>query len=215
MGPVRPPYVKTVPFEECCRIQYSFLLKTEEVVATKDIAANTWIDASSPLWNFHGHTQNSDYAMWRSKLVHSFNEYKEASESVMAHSSTLSPRFHPPMTQDYWIELMWFTNCWRSMLSSSSAVVSVVNGSKFNHSCDANLHVWVDHTQFRCRTVRDISAGEILTVSYLGNKMKETALEDRRERLMNWHFKCMCDRCEIEETLLDIISMLEREDLGH
>jgi len=215
MGPVRPKYVQTVPFEECCRVQYSFLLETDEVVATKDIAADTWIDTSSPIWDFSSSVCYSDYTRWRDELVKSFNRYAEQSESVVAYSNTLSPQFHPPMTRDFWIEQMWLTNSWRSMLTSTRAVVSVVNGSKFNHSCDANLFVYVDHTQLRCRTTRNIRAGESLTVSYLGNKMRETTLDDRRRALINWHFKCTCDRCEVEETVMDMISELEQFEQMH
>jgi hypothetical protein len=211
MGRVKPVYVETVPFEQYCKIRYSFLLETEEVVAIKDIPTNTWIDASSPLWTFVNNWSQSDYAQWRQDLVASFNRYVAQSECLVAHSNGLSPPFRPPMTRDYWIEQMWRTNSWQSKLQTKQEVVSVVNGSKFNHSCDANLYVYVDHTQFRCRTIGNIRAGDILTVSYLGNKMQDISLDDRRDSLMNWNFKCTCTRCEVEETVLDMISQLEHE----
>jgi len=71
------------------------------------------------------------YTMWRDDLVTSFNRYVEQSESVVAYSSSLSPRFRPPMTRDYWIEQMWLTKSWQSMLSTTHAVVSVVEEMLF------------------------------------------------------------------------------------
>jgi len=210
MGPVRrkpPEYVETVPFDQCCTVQYSPALDTEEVVAKRDIAVDTWIDGSGPLWNF----DNQAYPDWQSAIVRSFDAYSEQHESEVAYSQNLMPRFHPPMTRAYWIEQMWKTNCWESFCDNRHAVTSVANGSKYNHSCDSNLHVHVDHTQFRTRAVRDISEGEALTVSYMGNSPIQETLEERREYLQNWNFLCRCTRCEIEETLMSIVDKLEQE----
>jgi len=200
VGPVRlklPQYLPTVPFEQFCTVQYSPFLETEEVVAKRDIAAGTWIDASAPVWIFD---ENACPDL-RSALVRSFDEYLEQNESEVAHSSHLMPRFHPPMTRAYWIEEIWRTNCWRSFYNTRHTVTSMANGSKYNHPCDSNLHVHVDHTQFRARAVQDISEGEILTVSYMGNAPIKDTLEQRRKYLQNWNFRCMCTRCEIEERL--------------
>jgi len=211
MGPVRRKpveYVPTVPFDQCCIVRYSPFLDTEEVVAKRDIAAGTWIDGSAPVWIF------VDNATPRqSALLSSFNEYAHHNESEIAYSSNLMPQFHPPMTRAYWIEQMWLTNCWKSFWDTRQTVTSVANGSKYNHSCDSNLHVHVDHTQFRARAVCDISEGEILTVSYMGNAPIQQNLEERREYLQNWNFHCMCTRCEIEETLWHVIDQLEQTDL--
>jgi len=92
------------------------------------------------------------------------------------------------------------------------AVTSVANGSKYNQICDLNLHVHTDHTQFRACAVRDISEGEALTVSYMGNDPIQETLEERRKYLQNLDFFCMCTRCEIGETLMYIVDLLEQEE---
>ena len=210
--PRRPPqYVPTVTFDQCCVVQYSPTLDTEEVVAKRDIAAGTWIDSSAAVWRY----DNRAYPDLQTALVRSFNVYAHDNESEVPYSSNLMPRFQPPMTRGHWIEQIYRTNCWTSFWNKHDHVTSMSNGSKYNHSCDQNLHVHTDHTQFRVCAVRDISEGESMTVSYMGNAAIEHALEERRDYLQNWHFHCLCTRCEIEETLLSIVDQLEQEAQSH
>ena len=212
MAPCRPKppvYLPTVPFDQCCIVQYSPFLDTEEVVAKRDIAVDTWIDSSAPLWTVEKHRCRDDL---QNELVRAFDAYSEQHESEVAYSENLMPRFHPPMSRAYWIEQIYRTNSWQSCWDARYTVTSMPNGSKFNHSCDSNLHVHVDHTQFRVRALRNISEGEALTVSYMDNRRIQETLDERREYLQYWNFHCMCTRCEIEETLMSIIDQLELED---
>ena len=63
----------------------------------------------------------------------------------------------------------------------------------FNHSCEPNLvNVWINN-RMEYRTIRDISEGEELSVSYIDIR-QSTAL--RRQTLRNTrYFNCCCARC--------------------
>ena len=214
MGKNKPKQVATMPFEDMCEVKFLPGLGMEGVVAKSDIDVNTCIAVSSPLW-CHCLLLEKSFESTREALLDSFNKYCEQAEAVLAYSSTLSPQFHPPMTRAFWIEEIHRTNCWTSRWNSTCLVTSMPNGSKFNHSCAPNLHVYVDHTQFRVTAVENIASGESMTVSYMGNKMVEQTLEDRREVLIDWDFHCMCTRCVIEETVLHMIDLLERQTMIH
>ena len=73
----------------------------------------------------------------------------------------------------------------------------IPRGSMFNHSCNPNLvksyHGWV----MNFSTVRQVSAGEELCLSYL--KQTNIPVEDRRKTLLDhFGFLCRCVKCERE-----------------
>ncbi|CAJ2500040.1 Uu.00g028930.m01.CDS01 [Anthostomella pinea] len=67
--------------------------------------------------------------------------------------------------------------------------------SRFNHSCDPNLEwqTWVESPWFTARASRKISAGNELTVSYLGGPMSRA--QRQRDLKSGWGFDCACTRC--------------------
>ena len=72
-----------------------------------------------------------------------------------------------------------------------------MKGSAFNHSCLPSAEFYNEGTSLRVRSVRDISAGEEVTISYV--PVTET-LWDRRQALWRqYKFDCECDRCILEE----------------
>lgn len=72
-----------------------------------------------------------------------------------------------------------------------------LKGSAFNHSCLPSAEFYNEGTSLRVRSVRDISAGEEVTISYV--PVTET-LWDRRQALWRqYKFDCECDRCILEE----------------
>lgn len=74
--------------------------------------------------------------------------------------------------------------------------------SMLNHSCDANVYFFVEGNQLRFRTIRPISDGEELFISYTDPSYDVKSRG--RELLINYSFECTCRRCNIELTELKI-----------
>jgi hypothetical protein len=71
--------------------------------------------------------------------------------------------------------------------------------ARMNHSCLPAVHMSSDdEEETEVRALRDILAGEEITVSYL----RTSALQGRAERvaklLAGWNFQCCCQVCELE-----------------
>ncbi|KAL2180570.1 uncharacterized protein P884DRAFT_282875 [Thermothelomyces heterothallicus CBS 202.75] len=68
--------------------------------------------------------------------------------------------------------------------------------SKFNHDCRPNVHYRISDLTHTTVAVRDIPAGEELTISYIyGLK----ARAERLEQLSEWGFTCTCPQCALSE----------------
>ena len=69
-----------------------------------------------------------------------------------------------------------------------------------NHSCEPSVvsrfRSWKGATLVRVEALRDISAGEELTLSYID---ENDPLEDRKKNLASYGFKCGCPKCVMEE----------------
>lgn len=67
--------------------------------------------------------------------------------------------------------------------------------SRFNHCCIPNIHNAYNPTirKETFHSIRDIEAGEELTVSYLPGMC---ARAERQERLKQWGFQCTCVACQ-------------------
>ncbi|KAI0895987.1 hypothetical protein F4806DRAFT_496112 [Annulohypoxylon nitens] len=89
-----------------------------------------------------------------------------------------------------------------------------LNFSRFNHSCDPNT-TWVCEPDadsvLSVVTERDIPAGEEICLSYIA---MGKILQERRNKLMFWGFKCICSKCVQEESLLKPGEMVGAEDLN-
>lgn len=67
--------------------------------------------------------------------------------------------------------------------------------SMVNHSCDPNSWWIFNGRELQMRAVRDISAGEELTMSYI---TVSGSYNIRQESLFTgWGFKCVCTLCEM------------------
>eukprot|EP00747_Dinoflagellata_sp_TGD_P218782 gnl/TRDRNA2_/TRDRNA2_90984_c0_seq2.p1 gnl/TRDRNA2_/TRDRNA2_90984_c0~~gnl/TRDRNA2_/TRDRNA2_90984_c0_seq2.p1 ORF type:complete len:243 (-),score=48.46 gnl/TRDRNA2_/TRDRNA2_90984_c0_seq2:28-699(-) len=97
------------------------------------------------------------------------------------------------------------TPCGDALSPPSAAGIYVIL-STMNHSCDPTAEVVPHEAEPGCaaiggvdvsiRTLREVAAGEPLTISYVPT---EWPVEERRERLRHWGFECDCSRCEAEE----------------
>ena len=67
--------------------------------------------------------------------------------------------------------------------------------SRFNHSCIPNIHNTYNSTLQKetFHNIRDIEAGEELTVSYI---LDICGRSERQARLSKWGFECTCPACE-------------------
>jgi hypothetical protein len=65
--------------------------------------------------------------------------------------------------------------------------------SMVNHCCDPNSWWVFNGCEFQLRAIREIPAGEELTISYIG--ITEN-FEFRQEMLLNWGINCACAMCK-------------------
>ncbi|XP_074523305.1 histone-lysine N-methyltransferase SMYD3 [Halichoeres trimaculatus] len=69
--------------------------------------------------------------------------------------------------------------------------------SLLNHDCRPNCVMVFEGTNLKLRAVRDIDAGEELTISYIETLM---VTEDRQKQLEEqYHFICHCQRCDSQD----------------
>lgn len=68
--------------------------------------------------------------------------------------------------------------------------------SMINHSCDPNVFFFMEGSQLRFRTIKQISAGEELFLSYTDPTYD--IMSRRTELLATYHFTCTCHRCKLE-----------------
>ncbi|KAK4156148.1 SET domain-containing protein 5 [Chaetomidium leptoderma] len=66
--------------------------------------------------------------------------------------------------------------------------------SKINHDCRPNLHYRIANLTHTTVAVRDIPAGEELSVSYIYGKSSRS---DRQSQLHEWGFNCTCSQCTL------------------
>ncbi|KAK5668814.1 hypothetical protein BDV3_006448 [Batrachochytrium dendrobatidis] len=79
--------------------------------------------------------------------------------------------------------------------------------SYFNHSCFPNCQSIKHDHKMAFRTLKDVSKGEMLTISYIDTNMPVSA---RRARLMDdYFFECMCERCISESGMVSNASQLK------
>ncbi|XP_048213469.1 histone-lysine N-methyltransferase SMYD3 [Perognathus longimembris pacificus] len=76
--------------------------------------------------------------------------------------------------------------------------------SLLNHSCDPNCSIVFNGPHLLLRAVRDIKAGEELTICYLDVLMTS---EERREQLRDqYYFECDCIRCQTKDKDADMLT---------
>ncbi|KAL2138647.1 hypothetical protein VTI28DRAFT_6462 [Corynascus sepedonium] len=68
--------------------------------------------------------------------------------------------------------------------------------SKFNHDCRPNVHYRISNFTHTTIAVRDIPAGEELTVSYIYGMVPRA---ERLEQLREWGFTCTCPQCTLSD----------------
>ena len=69
--------------------------------------------------------------------------------------------------------------------------------SLLNHSCDPNCSIVFNGPHLLLRAVRDVEAGEELTICYLDMLMTS---EERRKQLRDQYcFDCDCFRCQTQD----------------
>ena len=79
--------------------------------------------------------------------------------------------------------------------SISSGICLEPFASMINHSCDPNSWWTFNGRELQMRAVRDISAGEEMTISYI---TISGSYNNRQESLLTgWGFKCLCTLCEM------------------
>ncbi|EAQ93058.1 hypothetical protein CHGG_01293 [Chaetomium globosum CBS 148.51] len=69
--------------------------------------------------------------------------------------------------------------------------------SKFNHDCRPNVHYRLNGLKHTTIAVRDIPAGDELTISYIYGRASHAT---RQSQLREWGFTCTCPQCTLNAT---------------
>ncbi|KAH6650504.1 hypothetical protein F5144DRAFT_637353 [Chaetomium tenue] len=69
--------------------------------------------------------------------------------------------------------------------------------SKFNHDCRPNVHYRLNGLKHTTVAVRDIPAGDELTISYIYGRAPHST---RQSQLREWGFACSCQQCTLNTT---------------
>ncbi|KAJ8129079.1 hypothetical protein O1611_g4552 [Lasiodiplodia mahajangana] len=132
-------------------------------------------------------------------LAASSGHYLETAFAVyLRMRKPLGGRLFTVEEQEYYLHLMLAleNNCFEmdSERRSGERAGLFIQASRFNHSCDPNVHYTTSAERRRWvgRATRDIRLGEELTISYLP---LYHPTEERQASTMDWGFKCLCDRC--------------------
>ncbi|KAK7178113.1 SET domain-containing protein 5 [Paraphaeosphaeria sporulosa] len=135
--------------------------------------------------------------------------------AVASHGVAVLPAFHnlSPTKQRAYLglhghpsEILKKDNDWESLPDLDRRVLAIYAtnswgrdvfwlASRFNHSCIPNIHNAYNPTiqMETFHSIRDVEAGEELTVSYLS----DTCVRDKRQaRLNKWGFQCKCPACQ-------------------
>ncbi|KAI1344669.1 hypothetical protein F5Y15DRAFT_406 [Xylariaceae sp. FL0016] len=90
--------------------------------------------------------------------------------------------------------------------------------NRFNHACRPNIHYRLNNITHTTVAIRDISAGEELSISYIDLLLTH---QERQMRLQSWGFNCSCAHCHASpseiiasDTRLHRIARL-KTDLGN
>lgn len=67
--------------------------------------------------------------------------------------------------------------------------------TRISHSCDPNCYLKLYGSRQECCTIKDISIGEELTISYNNERNIKPTYERRRQYLKYKEFLCECSRC--------------------
>lgn len=99
----------------------------------------------------------------------------------------------PELTELLLLTLVCRYNCFHFGFFRTSALV--------NHSCNPNIAMkQTKEGNVAMVAVRDIAAGETLSVKYLGDTDYMMGICQRRELLyQSWLFRCDCERCGLDE----------------
>ncbi|KAL5370967.1 hypothetical protein DPSP01_014567 [Paraphaeosphaeria sporulosa] len=170
------------------------------VVAEADIQRGTRILAESPLLSTRHSTlcepqavieqfeglDRSSQALYLELYSYEESPFKLAYEQLMA------KRWHELLPVHQKAYLIWTANAF----GDSNAVY--LHASRFNHSCIPNVEVhWNPALEKQtCHAIRDIKAGEELTITYIPLYL---ARIERQARLHHWGFQCACAACEDTE----------------
>ncbi|KAF7131479.1 hypothetical protein CNMCM5793_004704 [Aspergillus hiratsukae] len=109
------------------------------------------------------------------------------------------------MRQD-WLQLTELHRTVLSIYVANTFGAVFLLGSRINHSCVPNLDFSYNSALGKetFHAIRDISAGEELTISYINGSNRTRS--QRRTELDKWGFQCTCEACE------DTVRGREREE---
>ena len=107
-------------------------------------------------------------------------EIERSSSDVAAQAAAEDPAFRPCSSKDVMIGREVY-----------------LEASMFNHSCSPTCEMSTESGNCTIRCIRNVSEGEELTISYIDES--KPCSHRRNELKRNYHFDCMCDRCNAEK----------------
>ncbi|MBW0467657.1 hypothetical protein O181_007372 [Austropuccinia psidii MF-1] len=108
-------------------------------------------------------------------------------------------------TQEEWISNMIDMNAFEIKLGDKQDVpffAVLAHASRLNHECRPNTAFYTDleTLEVHMTTLREINAGEELTISYHDMTMTRS---DRQKDMLHYGFVCSCAHCRMSEELAD------------
>lgn len=158
------------------------------MVATTSIARGSLILSESPLFTLEDHGKNA--IMIASKLRALPREQQQVFFSLHnAWAQQISPLLGIVKTNSHALGVR------------ATACGIFPECSRFNHSCVPNAAYSWDgiRSKENIYAVKDIAAGEQITVSYLGSKGNECRSSRQLKLMLSWRFYCCCEACNKSE----------------
>lgn len=155
------------------------------IFAREDILRGTLVLSETPLFAFNSSDGSTDAA-----LLSAFASLPSAkTEAYLDLHAYLPPDYPVRNISEEGRKVLgiYSANAW------AGGVVDL--GSRFNHSCVANVHLSHDPRTliYDFRVVRDVKSGEELTASYISLFLTR---KERQDNLVRWGFECACPACD-------------------
>ncbi|KAF8884415.1 hypothetical protein CPB84DRAFT_1685879, partial [Gymnopilus junonius] len=166
------------------------------------LGAGRWADFMGLQDNELSLIKSKPYLLMSRILVYRFLKYLAASLPLGNNSLATSAHARALMARDYGNVFGIWDEAKQDEGSEMLGWGAYVFGSYFNHNCAPNLKKRRDRQGIQFYTLRDVSPGEELCISYIDEDSHHA--KERGEQLKkDWFFVCGCARCTAELPLAD------------
>lgn len=167
--------------------------KGKGVFAIRNIPEGTVILTEKRLLEIKGPDERAQVLAW-------FEELSPRDQAAYLNLKGCFPYKNVDNTahSNYQVWSIWDTNMWEHSNDEGGCVYEI--GSRFNHSCANNVETFVkgESSEHVYETLRDIKAGEELTVTYIPDQNHLPCGQRRKILMEGWKFHRRCEACVAE-----------------